>query len=128
MPRGAYVDDKVVENLQFHQDTVASDSNSPLHLIREKEIEISGRMLAAKREADEIVADARKLAATIMNSANDDAAELASAHNEKVSAQLEKEKTEVHEKSDLEVAELELRIRERQPQAIAFVVKSVMGD
>jgi vacuolar-type H+-ATPase subunit H len=128
MPRGAYVDDKVVENLQFHQDTVASDSNSPLHLIREKEIEISGRMLAAKREADEIVADARKLAATIMNSANDDAAELASAHNEKVSAQLEKEKTEVHEKSDLEVAELELRIRERQPQAVAFVVKSVMGD
>jgi len=128
MPRGAYVEDKVAENLQFHQDTVASDSNSPLHLIREKEIEISGRMLAAKREADEIVADARRLAATIVNSANDDAAKLASAHDEKVRAQLEEEKLGVRERADAEVAELESRISERQPQAVAFVVKSVMGD
>jgi len=122
------VEDKVAENLQFHQDTVASDSNSPLHLIREKEIEISGRMLAAKREADEIVADARRLAATIVNSANDDAAKLASAHDEKVRAQLEEEKLGVRERADAEVAELESRISERQPQAVAFVVKSVMGD
>jgi len=122
------VEDKVAENLQFHQDTVASDSNSPLHLIREKEIEISGRMLAAKREADEIVADARRLAATIVNSANDDAAKLASAHDEKVRAQLEEEKLGVRERADAEVAELESRISERQPQAVVFVVKSVMGD
>ncbi len=122
------MDDKVIENLQFHQDTVASDDNSPLHLIREKEIEISGRMLGAKRAADEIMADARKLAAATMSSANDDAAELASAHELEVRAQLEKEKLDVREKAEVEVQELETRIKERQPQAVAFVVKSVMGD
>lgn len=122
------MEDKVAENLQFHQDTVASDANSPLHLIREKEIEISGRMLAAKREADEIVADARKLAAATINSANDDAAELASAHELEVRAQLEKEKLDVREKADVEVQELEARIKERQPRAVAFVVASVMGE
>ncbi len=40
------MDDKVAENIQFHQETVETDQNSPLHLIREKEIEISGRVLA----------------------------------------------------------------------------------
>jgi vacuolar-type H+-ATPase subunit H len=128
MPRGAYVDEKLVEDLKFHQDTVASDSNSPLHLIREKEIEISGRMFAAKREADEIVADARKRAAAILSAASDDATELASAHDQEVRARLETEKIEVRDKASAEVEELERRIKERQSQAVAFVVKSVMGD
>ena len=60
--RGCDVDDKVLEELEFHQETVATDANSPLHLIREKEMEISGRVLAAKQEAEEIVARARKQA------------------------------------------------------------------
>ena len=60
------MDEKVLEEIKFHQETIATDANSPLHLIREKEIEISGRVLAAKREADEIVADARKKAAEIV--------------------------------------------------------------
>jgi len=126
--KGDYVEDKVVENLQFHQDTVASDSNSPLHLIREKEIEISGRMLSAKRAADEIVADARKRAAGIMNTATEDAAELASAQDQKVREQLEAEKVDVRAKAEAEVGALEDRIKERQSTAVAFVVKSVMGD
>jgi len=45
-----------------------------------------------------------------------------------VRAQLEEEKLGVRERADAEVAELESRISERQPQAVAFVVKSVMGD
>ena len=69
------MDEKVVEELEFHQQTVAEPTtNSPLHLIREKEMEISGRVLAAKREADEIVADARKRGCgAAVGSAHDDA-------------------------------------------------------
>ena len=80
------MDEKTVENLQFHQDTVASDANSPLHLIREKEIEISGRMLAAKRQADEIVADARKQAVGLMGSAHDEGSVLAKKQEEEIAS------------------------------------------
>jgi len=122
------VEDKVVDNLQFHQDTVASDATSPLHLIREKEIEISGRMLAAKREADEIVAEARKRSAAIMNSATEDATALASAHNEEIQSTLQTEIVEVKSNAAREAQELEAMIAERRAKAVEYVVKSVMGD
>ena len=44
------MDDNVAEEMRLHQETIATDANTPLHLIREKELEISGRVLAAKRE------------------------------------------------------------------------------
>ena len=63
------MDENVVEEIRLHQETIAVDNNSPLHLIREKELEISGRVLSAKREADEIVATARKKAAEVVSTA-----------------------------------------------------------
>ena len=63
------MDDNVVEDIRLHQETIAVDNNSPLHLIREKELEISGRVLSAKREADEIVTAARKKAAEVVSTA-----------------------------------------------------------
>ena len=122
------MDDKVMENLQFHQETVASDSNSPLHLIREKEIEISGRMLAAKRQADEIVADARKQAAALMGSATTEAGELAKKHEVDVQAQLESEIAQVQMKAAADVEALGAQIAQRRSDAVAFVVRSVLGD
>jgi len=122
------VDDNAVENLQFHQDTVASDSNSPLHLIREKEIEISGRMLAAKRQADETVADARKRAAAIMNAATADASALASERDQAVQARLKTESEQIRVQAKNDVEALEGLIRERRGDAVSFVIKSVLGD
>jgi len=116
-----------VENLEFHQDTVASDSNSPLHLIREKEIEISGRMLAAKRQADEIVADARKRSAAIIGSAHDEGAQLAKKQDEEIRAQVEREITGVGEKASQDAAALEDAIGKRMSQAVSYVLDSVMG-
>lgn len=127
MSREMFVDEKVMENLQFHQETVASDSNSPLHLIREKEIEISGRMLAAKRQADEIVADARKQAAALMGSATDEAGQLAEKHDAEVRAQLEAEIAQVHAQAATDVSALEGQIAERKSEAVTFVVRSVLG-
>lgn len=119
------MDDNAVESLEFHQDTVASDSNSPLHLIREKEIEISGRMLAAKREADEIVAQARKDAAALLNSAKEDASALATAHDEKVRVEAESEIVKVREETDGDVAALEDLIGQRRAKAVDYIVKAV---
>jgi len=121
------VDEKTVENLQFHQDTVASDSNSPLHLIREKEIEISGRMLAAKRQADELVADARKRAAGIIGSAHDEGSELAKVQEEAIRLEVERQVAEVGAQAERDAASLNATIGERTTQAAEFVVQSVLG-
>jgi len=121
------VDEKTVENLQFHQDTVASDANSPLHLIREKEIEISGRMLAAKRQADEIVADARKRAAGIIGSAHDEGTELAKVQEEAIRREVERHVVEVGEQAEREATALDETIGQRRTQATAFVIESVLG-
>lgn len=116
-----------VENLEFHQDTVASDSNSPLHLIREKEIEISGRMLAAKREADEIVADARKRSAAIMTAAQDEGAELARQQEKEIELQIQREISEVGATADTDAATLEGAIGSRMDKAVTYVLETVIG-
>ncbi len=121
------MDEKTVENLQFHQETVASDANSPLHLIREKEIEISGQMLAAKRQADEIVADARKRAAGIMGSAHDEGSVLAKEQEEKIRLEVQREVEELGVQAEREAATLQETIAQRQSKATAFVVDSVVG-
>ena len=84
------MDDKTVEELQFHQQTVESDQNSPLHLIREKEIEISGRVLRAKREADEIIAEARRQAAEIVGAAENEGSDAVQGRREAVEAEEER--------------------------------------
>jgi vacuolar-type H+-ATPase subunit H len=125
--KGYHVDEKAVENLKFHQDTVASDANSPLHLIREKEIEISGQMLAAKRRADEIVADARKKAAGIINSAQEEGSELARQKEQAIRAEVERDISNVGTQAEGEAAALEGTIAQRRDEATAFVIKTVMG-
>jgi len=125
--RGYHVDDKAVENLQFHQDTVSSDANSPLHLIREKEIEISGQMLAAKRQADEIVAEARKRGASIVSSAHDEGAELAGKQEEQIRAEIEGEIAEVGVQAERDATALEQTVAQRKSKAVEYVVAAVVG-
>jgi hypothetical protein len=60
------VEDKVLEELQLHQNAAKRDSGSPLFLIREKEMEISGRVLAARQEAERKVSEGRRKAAEVL--------------------------------------------------------------
>jgi vacuolar-type H+-ATPase subunit H len=119
------VDEKVVEELQFHTQTVQADDNSPLHLIREKEMEISGRVLAAKREADEIVATARREAAGLLASAHDAAADEIGRRDAQVKADMERETAQVRADAESEAAALEQTISSRRGQAVAYVVDAV---
>lgn len=119
------MDEKVVEELQFHQETVANEENSPLHLIREKEMEISGRVLAAKREADEIVAEARREAAKLISAAGDEAASKAAKMEKTVQAELEKESAKVRADADKEAEDLKKAISSRVSKAVDFVIDSV---
>lgn len=121
------MDETVAEELEFHQQTVAADANSPLHLIREKELEISGRMLAAKRKADEIVAEARTKAAALVASAQDDAKEQSHATEKLVKAELDQQVVQVGSDTDAAVADLERIVEQKRDKAVTFVVEAVLG-
>lgn len=119
------MDEKVIEDFQFHQETVTHEENSPLHLIREKEMEISGRVLAAKREADEILAEARREAARLLNDAGEGATKEAAKLDKSVKAELEKDSAKVRDEAQKEADELQTAIASRVQSAVDFVLQSV---
>lgn len=121
------MDENVIEELQFHQQTVQADENTPLHLIREKEMEISGRVLAAKRQADEILADARRDAATLMSTAHEEASAEAGVRDEAVKADMVRQMAEVRANAEIEAAALEKTIEAKTPEAVAAVIDAVLS-
>lgn len=121
------MDETVAEELEFHQQTVATDTNTPLHMIREKELEISGRMLAAKRKADEVVSEARRKAAAIVASAQDEAKGLAEQREKVVHAELEQQVARTRADADVAVEELQRKSEQKRAQAVSYVVDAVLG-
>ncbi len=122
---GRYVEEKVLEDIRFHQDTVARQANSPLHLIREKEMEISGQVLAAKKEAEDIVAAARKKAVELKNRAEDEADKLAAEHEKKVLAEVDREIAQLDVSTGEEIETLKGLIKDRTASAVTFVAERV---
>lgn len=119
------MDEKILEEFKFHKETVAGDLNSPLHLIREKEMEISGRVLAVKKEAEQIVAEARKKAVEIVQRSEAEGERLAAEEESRARQQVEAEVTAVHQESDRVVEALRGSIQGRMDAAATFVVKAV---
>ena len=115
------MEEKVLEEIQFHQDTVSRDANSPLHLIREKEMEISGRVLAAKKEAEEIVATARKKAVEVIQAAEEEGTRLASAQEKTVLADVQREIEAVGEGAVADTEAINKQVTDRTGQAVQFV-------
>lgn len=102
------------------------DGSSPLHLIREKEIEISARILTAKRAADSVVSDARKRATEVVVEAQGDAARLAEDQDRKISEVTNREVADVGASAAAEMAELEQALAGRREAAVAFILESVL--
>lgn len=119
------MDEKILEEFKFHKETVAGDLNSPLHLIREKEMEISGRVLAVKKEAEQIVADARKKAVEIVQRSEAEGERLAAEEEQRAKKQVDADVAEVGRESDRAVEALRGAIEGRMDASAAFVVKAV---
>ena len=105
------MDEKVVEEIRMHKETIATDSNTPLHLIREKEIEISGRVLGAKREADEIVAEARKKAGEVLAKAEAEGGAGAAESEAIIFARADEDAAKLREDAKSSAAELKEQYR-----------------
>lgn len=119
------MDEKVVEEIRMHQETIATDGNSPLHMIREKELEISGRMLAAKRQADEIVADARRKAAEVVSIAEHEGGTGAAAREQQIRTAAEAEAADLIAKAEAEAVALRESVASKREQAVALVLEAV---
>lgn len=119
------MDEKVLEEIRFHQDVTSKDASSPLFQIREKEMEISGRVFAARNQADKMISDARQRALDIVRNAHADAERLAKEHADKVLAGVDSSIEEVKAKGVVEVEELKEELAKRQSEAADYVVKLV---
>lgn len=120
-------DEQVLAEVKFHQETVSTESNSPLHLIREKEMEIAGRVLAARREAEEIISSARKKAAESVIKAEEDAEGLAAKSETKAREAAEAEAASIRAASVDEVAALKKTVASRTDEAVGYLVDVVTG-
>ena len=119
------MDEKVLEEIRFHSDAVHRDSNSPLFQIREKEMEISGRVFAARNQADKMITDARQRALEIVRNAQADAERLAKEHADKVYSEIESSIEDVKQQGAADTVALEKELAKRQGDAASFVVKLV---
>jgi vacuolar-type H+-ATPase subunit H len=119
------VEEKLLEELQLNQDAVKRDVNSPLFMIREKEMEISGRVLAAKQEAERIVAEARRKAAEVINRAEVESEAAMGDHQTQLSLAAEAEVKALHDGFDSEVAPIREKIAQQKAAGVAAVVEMV---
>lgn len=117
--------EKVVEDIKLHQETIASDQNTPLHLIREKELEISGRVLAAKRQADEVVTEARKKAAELVAKAESEGGSGAADREATIRAKADAEAARLRAEAEAEASALSTRIDARRDEAVRLVLDAV---
>lgn len=119
------MDEKVLEEIRFQQEAADKDTDSPLYLIRQKELEISGRVLAARSQAEKIVADARKKAQAILRDAEAEAERKVREHTEEVLAAAEQEAASIRAGIPEQVASLRAQLEPRLEEAVEFVVKAV---
>lgn len=119
------MDDRVVEEIRMHQETIATDANTPLHLIREKELEISGQVLAAKRQADEIVAEARKKAAELVSTAEAEGGAGAADRDAAIHAKAEEEAAELNSAAVSEAEKIKAQVDARRDEAVRLVLDAV---
>jgi vacuolar-type H+-ATPase subunit H len=119
------MDEKVLEEIRFHQDVVNKDANSPLYQIREKEMEISGRVLAAKTQSEKIVTDARKAATDILRNAELDADKAAKEHTESAIAGAEGEATTLRAQISVDAEALKNQLEKHHSEAVDEIVSMV---
>lgn len=117
--------EELIDEINMHQKTISTDSNSPLQLIRERELEISGRMLTAKREADELVAAARKKAAELVAAAEAEGGSGAREREKAIVAEAEKTAAELKLQAQTEAEQITAAIKSRMDAAAQLVVDAV---
>ena len=122
------MEERVLEDIEFHQDFIRSEKPSPLNMIREKEMELTGRVLACKKDAEKVVAQARKKAGEMVADAEEEAARLALDREGEIVAAAEEEAERIRTESKARLAAMAQEIDARKQQAADAVVRMVVED
>lgn len=118
-------EDKRLDSIREVGDLIVSDSTTPLHLIREKELELSGRVLKAREKAAEIVSVARKQAAEIIAQAERDSETEAKAWEEQRIAQAHVDAEAISGELEAQVVAMQEHVAARKSAAADAVVERV---
>jgi vacuolar-type H+-ATPase subunit H len=115
-----------LEHIRLNQEAMKKESpDSPLYLIREKELVISGHVLSAKKKAEQIVAEARKKASETVSKAESEGERAAREVEKRMVAEAEKDAAKILATVDSEVAEVEAQAAAHRAKAVKVVVAAV---
>jgi vacuolar-type H+-ATPase subunit H len=118
-------DSKQLGNIAERESLIGQDATTPLHLIRQKELELSGRVLKSREQAAETVSAARKRAAEIVSHAETEAETESKAWEEKRTADANAEAESVRAGVGDSVTELEAQVAQRKGAAVDAIVERV---
>ncbi len=118
-------DSRQLGNIRERESLIAEDATTPLHLIREKELELSGRVLKAREAAADTVSVARKHAAEIISHAETEAEAEAKAWEEKRMAEATAESDGVRKGVTTDIADIEAQAARRRAAAVDAIVDRV---
>jgi vacuolar-type H+-ATPase subunit H len=118
-------EEKRLGSIREAEDLIATDSTTPLHLIREKELELSGRVFQARDSAAETVTAARKEAAEIISKAERDSEAEAKAWEEQRMKEAHEEAEAVRAELDALVASMQEHVATSRGAAVDAVVERV---
>jgi vacuolar-type H+-ATPase subunit H len=118
-------EDKRLDSIREAGDLIVTDSTTPLHLIREKELELSGRVLHAREKATEIVTAARKQAAEIISEAERASEVEAKAYEEQRMKQADEEAEAIRGELSAQVASMQEHVATSRDAAVDAVVERV---
>jgi vacuolar-type H+-ATPase subunit H len=102
------------------------DANPPLEVIRAKEREIAERIAAAQAKADEMIAEARRSAATAIRAAEEQGAGAESERQASIVSGAQAEASEIRLRADTETEGIRTLAEGRKEEAVEIVLDAVV--
>jgi vacuolar-type H+-ATPase subunit H len=118
-------DSKQLGNIKERESLIGQDATTPLHLIRQKELELSGRVLKAREQAAETVNAARRQAADVISRAETEAETESKAWEEQRTAEARAEAEGVRASVAGSIVELEAEVDQRKSAAVDAIMNRV---
>jgi vacuolar-type H+-ATPase subunit H len=118
-------DSKQLGNIKERESLIGQDATTPLHLIRQKELELSGRVLKSREQAAEIVTAARRQAAEVVSRAEAEAETESKTWEEQRMAEARVEADAVRASVASSIAELEAQVAQRKSTAVDAIIERV---
>ena len=126
LPGGVALDEETrLDGIRERDDLIATDAKTPLHLIRQKELELSGKVLKAREQAAEIISNARREAVDIATKAEAEAEKEAKAYETDRMEQAQAEVVTLREGVGPEIEAIKAIVEQRHDAAVAAVVERV---